>query len=62
MLKKSPYCAPIMLRAVPLCLKHAGTILQLNTQLEYINECSIRVFIYMIMVTALLEYIDHSHS
>ena len=35
MLKKSPYYAPIMLRAVPLCPKHASTILQLNTQLEY---------------------------
>ena len=36
MLQKSPYYAPIMLRAVPLCPKHASTILQLNTQLEYI--------------------------
>ena len=32
---KSPYYAPIMLRAVPLCPKHANTILQLNVQLEY---------------------------
>jgi len=45
MLQKSPYYAPIMFRAVPLCPKHASTILQLNTQLEYINECSIKVFI-----------------
>ena len=33
-LQKSPYYALIMLRAVPLCPKHASTILQLNAQLE----------------------------
>ena len=35
MLQKSLYHAPIMLRAVPLCPKHASTVLQLNAQLEY---------------------------
>ena len=35
MLQKSPYYAPIMLIAIPLCPKHASTILQLNAQLEY---------------------------
>jgi len=34
MLQKSPYYAPIILRAVPLCPKDASTILQLNAQLE----------------------------
>ena len=48
--------APIMLRAVPLCPKHASTILQLNAQLQYFitlvdvllecftGDCSIRVY------------------
>ena len=35
MLQISPYYAPIMLRAIPLCPKHASTILQWNAQLEY---------------------------
>jgi len=59
MLQKSPYYPPIMLRAIPLCPKHASTILQLNfpSRVFYcINECSIGVFTYG--VTALLEYID----
>jgi len=36
MLQKSPYYAPIMLRAVSLCPKHASIILQLNAQLKYL--------------------------
>ena len=34
MLQKSPYYAPIMLRAVLLCPIDASVILQLNAQLE----------------------------
>ena len=36
MLQNSRYYAPIMLRAVSLCPKHASTILQLSAQLEYL--------------------------
>ena len=44
MLQKSPYYAPVMLRAVSLCRKHASTILQLIREFNYVNECSIGVF------------------
>ena len=44
MLQKSPYYAPIMLRAVPLCPKHASTILQLNAQLEYFINVLLECF------------------
>ena len=59
MLQKSPYYAPIILRAVPLCPKHASTILQLNAQLKYfiaLTNVLLECFTYV--VTALLEYID----
>jgi len=59
MLQKSPYYAPIMLRAVPLCPKCASTILQLNTQLEYIIILmNVLLECLSYMVTALLEYIN----
>ena len=64
MLQKSSYYAPIMLRAVPLCPKHASIILQLNTQLEYlIALINVLLECFIWVVTALLEYIDlYSHS
>ena len=59
MLQKSPYYAPIMLRAVPLCPIHASTILQLNAQLEYfIALMNVLLECFTYVVTALLEYID----
>ena len=59
MLQKSPYYAPIMFRAVPLCPKHASTILQLSTQSEYIiTLMNVLLECLSYMVTALLEYID----
>ena len=59
MLQKSPYYAPIILRAVPLWPKHARIILQLNAQLEYLIVL-VNVLLECIawVVTALLEYID----
>ena len=64
MLQKSPYYAPIMLKAVPLCLKHASIMLQLNVQLEYsIASMNVLLECFTKVVTALLEYIDlFSHS
>ena len=64
MRKKSPYYAPIMLRAFPLCPKHASTILQLSAQSEYlIALMNVILECFAWVVTALLEYIDlFSHS
>ena len=64
MLQNSPYYAAIMLRAVPLCPKHASTILQLSAQLEYlIALMNVLLECFAWVVTALLEYIDlFSHS
>jgi len=59
MLHKSADYALIMLRAVPLCPKHASTILQLSTQSEYIiTLMNVLLECLSYMVTALLEYID----
>ena len=58
MLQKSPYYAPIMLRAVPLCPKHASTILQLSAQSEYL--IALMNVILEWVVTALLKFIDFS--
>jgi len=59
MLQKFLYYAPIMLRVVPLCPKHASTILQLSTQLEYsIILMNVLLECLSMIVTALLEYID----
>jgi len=59
MLQKSPYYAPIMFRAVPLCPKHASTILQLNARLEYfIALMNVLLECFTHVVTALLEYIN----
>ena len=48
MLQKFPYYAPIMLRAVPLCSKYAGTYnLTVDCSIKIFiafNECSIGVF------------------
>ena len=64
MLQKSSYYAPIMLRVVPLCSKHASIILQLNAQLEYlIALVNVLLKCFAWVVNALLEYIDlFSHS
>ena len=64
MLQKSPYYAPIMLRVVPLCLKHANTILQLTVQLENgITSIIVLLACFTYVMTALLEYIDlFSHN
>ena len=64
MLQNSPHYAPIMLRAVPLCPKHASTILQLSAQLEYlIALMNVLLECFAWVVTALLEYIKlFSHS
>jgi len=71
MLQKSLYYAPIMLRAVTLCPKHASTILQLNAQLNYLiafmnvlleylsGDCSVRVyrsFLSQLVVTSACCY------
>ena len=57
MLQNSPFYAPIMLRADPLCPKHASAILQVNAQLEYLITL-MNVLLKCFVVTALLEYID----
>ena len=60
MLQKSPYYAPNMLRAVPLCPTHASTVLQLNAQLEYfITLMNVLLDCCTYVVAALLEYIAH---
>jgi len=64
MLQNSRYYAPIMLRAVSLCPKHASTILQLSAQLEYLMALmNVLLECFAWVVTALLEYIDlFSHN
>ena len=57
MLQKSPYYAPIILRAVPLYPKHASTILHLNAPLEYfIRLINVLLECFTYVVTALLDY------